>query len=77
MKLKIKYFGMLTEITQCTEEEIPLLKGKVQDVIRFLIHKYPLLENRDFKIAQNQIVVSNQATLTSEEIALLPPFSGG
>ncbi|WP_233357749.1 MoaD/ThiS family protein [Haloflavibacter putidus] len=42
-----------------------------------LFEKYPELQQKDFKIAQNQELVSDETLLTGQEIAVLPPFAGG
>lgn len=77
MRLIIKYFGMLSEATGQTEEEVQMATGKVQDVIEQLFQKYPLLKKKQFQIALNQIIVTQNTPLQEGEIALLPPFSGG
>jgi molybdopterin synthase sulfur carrier subunit len=77
MQLKIKYFGVLTEITQCNDERIEFLKSSVSDLIAVLFEKYPELKTKDFQVAQNHEIVSKTSLITETEIALLPPFSGG
>ncbi len=77
IQLPIKYFGMLTEITNCTEEIINISKPLVSDLLALLYLKYPLLEEKEFQIAQNQILITESTELTTHEVALLPPFSGG
>jgi molybdopterin synthase sulfur carrier subunit len=77
MKITIKYFGQLAEVTQQEEESIEFLKHSISDLLESLFIKYPDLKNKDFKVAQNQELVSVDAKITGEEIALLPPFAGG
>lgn len=77
MRLTIKYFGMLTEISACQEETLDLPKMTVVSLRAVLYEKYPALENKNFRIAQQNTFVKENAVLTSHEIALLPPFSGG
>jgi len=77
MNLNIKYFGMLTEVTQCQEETIEFKHQKVSDLLTKLFEKYPLLKGHSFQIAQNQKIVNNEAIISEAEIALLPPFAGG
>ncbi|MEJ2112440.1 MAG: MoaD/ThiS family protein [Flavobacteriaceae bacterium] len=77
MKLHIKYFGLLTEVTKCTEEIIDFSGNTIQELLQVLITKYPELENKDFQIAQNNELVSKETLISNPEIALLPPFSGG
>ena len=77
MNLKIKYFGVLAEITNCSEETITYTKGSVSDVLMLLFEKYPALKETDFQVAQDLEIVSKDTLLLESEIALLPPFSGG
>ncbi len=77
MRLTIKYFGQIAEITQCSEEEFEFSGMKVSDLREALFLKYSKLTNKDFQIAQNQELVSNETEITATEIALLPPFAGG
>lgn len=77
MNLNIKYFGMLAEITQCQEETFLFSQSTVADLLKALFSKYPLLKEKDFQVAQKQILVSNNTIISDVEIALLPPFAGG
>ena len=77
MNLNIKYFGLLAEITQCSEETIGFSKSSISDLLAILFEKYPTLKEKDFQVAQNQKIVSKEALVIETEIALLPPFSGG
>lgn len=77
MNLNIKYFGMLTEVTQCQEETFEFTQNTVSDLLNDLFNKYPLLEEKSFQVAQNQTLVSKDTIISNAEIALLPPFAGG
>lgn len=77
MLLQIKYFGMLTEITNRSDESLEFSGSTVNDLLTQLTATYPLLGNKDFKVAVDQVIVSNDHKITHPEIALLPPFSGG
>ena len=77
MNLNIKYFGLLAEITQCSEETLEFSKTTVAELLEELYAKYPGLKERDFQVAQNLEIVSKDTNLINTEIALLPPFSGG
>jgi len=77
MNLKIKYFGLLAEITKCNEETLEFSKTSVSDLLEMLFEKYPSLKEKDFQVAQNLEIVSKETILSKSEIALLPPFSGG
>jgi len=77
MNIEIKYFGMLAEVTGCTSEILELSGSPISVLIEVLFEKYPGLQQKDFRIAQNQELVSEEAMLTGQEIAILPPFAGG
>lgn len=77
MNLTIKYFGMLTEVTQCQEESIEFTQTTVIELLNQLFGKYPSLKEKNFQVAQNQTIVAHETTISNPEIALLPPFSGG
>lgn len=77
MKLSIKYFGLLAEITQCSEEQLEFSGANVSVLREVLYTKYPLLNGKDFQVAQDQVLVNNDTKITEKEIALLPPFAGG
>jgi molybdopterin synthase sulfur carrier subunit len=77
MQLKIKYFGLLAEVTNCQEEYVNSSLSTVKDLLDMLHKKYPELKDKDFQIAQNNTIVALENKLKNTEIALLPPFSGG
>ncbi len=77
MKLHIKYFGMLTEITQRQEETLDFENQTVSELLGVLQEKYPQLKEANFKVAQNYKIVNAQDIISQPEIALLPPFAGG
>ncbi len=77
MELTIQYFGMLTDITACSEETIDFNGVTTADLLTLLYLKYPQLKRTSFKTAQSQIIITEDDVLTSTNIVLLPPFSGG
>lgn len=77
MQIKIKYFGLLTEITNCQEEYVTDSLSTVNELLDLLFKKYPELKERDFQVAQNNSIVALETKINNTEIALLPPFSGG
>ncbi|MBD0832743.1 NTP transferase domain-containing protein [Aestuariibaculum sediminum] len=77
MQTNIKYFGQIAEVTQVESEIIEHNKTTVSELLDFVISKYPQLKQKEFKIAQNKVLVPAKTKLTGEEIALLPPFAGG
>ncbi len=77
MNLNIKYFGLLVEVTQCSEETLAFSKTTVSELLNILFKKYPNLKDKDFQVALNNEIVSKDTLITANELALLPPFSGG
>jgi len=77
MIVTIKYFGLIAEITKCSEEQMEFSGKTVLELKEQLFQKYPILKHKNFQIAQNNELVENETEITGIEIALLPPFAGG
>lgn len=77
MKLNIKYFGLLAEVTHCSEEQIKFTGGEIKELLEIIYLKHPELKDKEFQIAQNNTITNDKAEISSTEIALLPPFAGG
>jgi len=75
--ITIKYFGLIAEVTSQTEETIDFSGRFISELLDTLYFKYPDLKNKDFQVAQNQELVSKSTEIIGQELALLPPFSGG
>ena len=75
----IKYFGAIAEAAQRSEEQMAVTDLNVSDCIALLNEKHNL-KTLEVTIALNQNLVAIDSTIKlkdSDEIALLPPFSGG
>lgn len=80
MEIKVKYFGMIADITKKTEEmfiieeasnSVNKLKLKLEIIYpKILVVNYSVAVNQKF--LQNNILLKNKDT-----VALLPPFAGG
>lgn len=77
MRITLKYFGQITEVTEKQEEQIEIEAQVIAELLELLYSKYEGLKSKDFQVAQNQELVINTAEITGAEIALLPPFAGG
>ncbi|WP_298547829.1 MoaD/ThiS family protein [uncultured Aquimarina sp.] len=79
MELKVLYFGMIAEVTGCNEEIILLESNSNVDQLENLLKdKYQNLQHLSFKVAIDKEISANDTLLNpNNEIALLPPFSGG
>ncbi len=79
MKINILLFGVLTEITGQTAMQVEASAvSDLNSLHKYLVEKYPLLEEKTFQYAVNQSIASAGHPLyAGDEVALLPPFSGG
>jgi len=77
MQLTVKYFGLIAEVTQCSEEQFEFSGTHIYELIETVYLKYPKLKEKDFQVAQNNEIVSKDMIIKRTEIALLPPFAGG
>ena len=77
MKIKIKYFGQLTEIIGKTEDEISTKSENIIDLKKDLIKLHPVLKEHTIQIAQNNKIMGEKDILNSSQIDIFPPFSGG
>jgi len=77
MKVKILFFGVLTDIANKNQIELEDISN-VADLKTYLFKTYPKIKEIKFSIAQNkEIVTETNIFKDGDEIALLPPFAGG
>jgi molybdopterin converting factor subunit 1 len=80
MKIVVKYFAGLRDITG-KESEILEIQGitRVSELLSYLMKRYPELKKAsDIIVARNRAFVEEEAEVSeNDEIALLPPVSGG
>jgi len=79
MSTTIKYFGMIAEKIETSEETIDFgQRSESIDLSAFFESRYPVLVGMTYQIAVNQKFISHlAANRDAHEIALLPPFAGG
>jgi len=78
MKVKVMFFGRLTEIVNGKDEQFFTDITSVSQLIEKVETKYPLIKNYTYKIALNrEIILDNQSLEDNDEVALMPPFAGG
>lgn len=77
MRITVKYFGQITDITQREEETLEFSGSLVSDLLDALYSTYKDLNTKDFQVALDQEIVTLKTKITEGEVALLPPFSGG
>ncbi len=77
MKIKILFFGILTDISKETNIELNNINN-VTELKSYLFKTFPKIKDIDFRIALNkEIILDNVSFKNNDEIALLPPFAGG
>ena len=77
MKLEINYYGVLSDLTGQSQEIVELETPTVAFLFEILYLRYPQLKTTTFKVASENQIIENDATITTTSISLLPPFSGG
>jgi molybdopterin synthase sulfur carrier subunit len=78
MSSKLIYFGMIAEVLGKTHEVMPVSGLTILQLKEKLEETYPVLVEKNYQFAVNQeLVDANHKLQGTEEIALLPPFSGG
>lgn len=76
MKIPVIVFGSLTEIFGANTVEVEASTSK--ELISQLEKDYPTLADKSYAMAVNHQMISEDTRLNSgDEVALLPPFSGG
>jgi molybdopterin synthase sulfur carrier subunit len=77
MKTTMLFFGLLAEATGTDKSEVENITD-TDTLIDYLIKKYPLLNNKTYRIAVNKKLITSKEQLNEgDTIALLPPFAGG
>ena len=79
MKIKVKFFASCREIAGVNEIALPIKKGStVSDVLATLDQKFARLAVSDIMVAVNREFAARDYILKDgDELALLPPVSGG
>ena len=78
MKVKIKYFGMIEEVTRISEETREVGSISAEELRSLLEKEYEGLETLTYRIAVNgQLDQEENMIPEGAELALLPPFAGG
>lgn len=76
-RIKIKVFGKIAEIMGFSEIE-QQFQGSSEALILEIKENYPDLKTLQFNVAINKSITEDSVPLNDDdEIALLPPFSGG
>ena len=78
MKLELKYFGQISELTGLSYESIELKDdSNTFDLDELIKEKYNLYKS-NYRLAINHKMTEVKVTLKDmDEVAFLPPFAGG
>jgi molybdopterin converting factor small subunit len=77
--MEIKYFGLVAEHIGAQMETIDVSDSvcTVAELRQFLESKYEGLGKLSYQVSRNRKLVASGELNQGDEIALLPPFSGG
>lgn len=75
--ITVKMFGMVAEKAACSVLELSF-EGDTDQLEHWLQSRYPQLKGIKYALAVNRKIIRHKTLLQdTDEIALLPPFSGG
>jgi len=76
MAVKIQLYGQLKQIAG--ESEIIIEAADTDGLMKEIACRFPMIENLTYLIAVDRnIVQANTSIKAGQELALLPPYSGG
>lgn len=77
--IQVKYFGLIAEAANCNSENVAKENKTLSQILSDLTSRHQL-GDYNFQVAVNKKIVSNlsdHVLSDGDEIAFLPPFSGG
>jgi molybdopterin converting factor small subunit len=77
--MNLHCYASIREITGKEVHDITPAPKNISELREFLTAKWPLLKDATFVISINRIIVNDldHPITENDEVALLPPFSGG
>lgn len=77
MEINVLFFGQLSEVTKTSSLKLADISD-TDELQKKLENRFPSLAEMTFSIAVNKKMIQQKTILHAEdEVALLPPFSGG
>jgi len=77
MTTNLLFFGQLTTIIGSNNMTIEDIKD-TESILLYLVERFPEIRNAKYVIALNNEVIQNNTVLKEgDNLAFLPPFSGG
>ena len=77
MDVTLTYYGKLVEVVGKSQELRDIQAITLQELVIWLEKEYPDLKRFSLKIAQNNAIGELKDEITSKNIDIFPPFSGG
>ncbi|MGB3467056.1 MAG: MoaD/ThiS family protein [Cyclobacteriaceae bacterium] len=78
MKLTIRFFGKLAEITGKDHSTLAVDDGLSVEALKELMNKqYDSWQTQTYLVAVNQTIADKGELYDGDEVAFLPPFAGG
>jgi sulfur-carrier protein len=80
MIVTVKYFGLLAEVTNKSEEQLQLDQETISviDLQSKLEYLHERLQNATYAVAVNQTICTADVAIKNQDVvAFLPPFAGG
>ena len=74
--ITLLYFGQIRSITTLPREQLEYVSN-LDELKMILLEKYPKLMNAHFAFSVNKVISENCRLKENDEVALMPPFSGG
>lgn len=74
--ITLLYFGQIKSITSLAKEQVDDVQN-LEELNNHLLEAYPKLKTVSFVFAVNKNIQENCELKPNDEVALLPPFSGG
>jgi molybdopterin converting factor subunit 1 len=76
-KIRVLFFGRLRDVVGTNEIIASDIKD-IEDLKKYLFEKFPKLKGEIFSVALNyEIIHTNENLKDNDEVALIPPVSGG
>lgn len=77
MQIKLRLFGIVAEKAGFEDQVVEGIAG-TKELKEYLFQNHPAIESLTFSLAVNQAITTEECDLSDDdEVALLPPFSGG
>ncbi len=81
MQIQVQFYGFLHSLVNTHSVKLEISSDTtIYDIVKKLIKKYPVLENKLSRIAfsiGDEIVSRDTILQENDELGLLPPFCGG